>query len=149
MELSNSRCNVTIHLWFSTFDIKIIDIKIIQSWKANSNVNLIVYNSPLDNPSTDYIIAIDDYVCGYACKDSKPAGATAYLFKNMVNAVDADKVTGKSLSAKMLIALTIGFCLLHWPRWFDIQEVKGDAESWIDRFVDFLSTDECNHRFTV
>ena len=67
MELSNSRCHVTIHLWFSTFDIKIIDIKIIQSWKANSNVNLIVYNSPLDNPSTDYIIAIDDYVCGYAC----------------------------------------------------------------------------------
>ena len=106
-------------------------------------MNLIVYNSPLDNPSTDYVIAIDDYVCGYACKDSKPTGATAYLFKNMVNAVDADKVTGKSLSAKMLIALTIGFCLL------DIQEVKGDAESWIDRFVDFLSTDECNHRFTV
>ena len=144
MELSNSRCHVTIHLWFSTFDTKII-----QSWRANSNVNLIVYNSPLDNPSTDYIIAIDDYVCGYACKDSKPTGATAYLFKNMVNAVDADKVTGKSLSAKMLIALTIGFCLLHWPSWFDIQEVKGDAESWIDRFVDFLSTDECNHRFTV
>ena len=138
MELSTSRCHVTIHLWFSTFDIKKI-----QSWKTISDVNLIIYNSPLDNPSTDDIIAIDDYVCGYACKDSKPTGATAYLFKNMVNAVDADKVTGKSLSAKMLIALTIGFCLL------DIQEVKGDAESWIDRFVDFLSTDECNHRFTV
>ena len=88
-------------------------------------------------------------MCAYACKDSKPTGATTYLFKNKVNAVDADKVTGKSLSAKMLIALTIGFCLLHWPSWFDIQEVKGDAESWIDRLVDFLSTDECNHCFTV
>ena len=91
-------------------------------------------------------------VCGYACKDSEPTGATAYLSKNMVNAVDAadaDKVTGKSMSAKMLIELTAGLCLLHWPSWFDIQEVKGDAESWIVRFVDFLSTDECNHFFTV
>ena len=33
--------------------------------------------------------------------------------------------------------------LLHWPNWFDIQEVKGDAESWIDRFRDFVSTSDC------
>ena len=91
-------------------------------------MNLIIYNSRLDNPNTD-IIAIDDYVCGYACKDSEPTGATAYLFKNMVNAAYSDKETGKSMSAKMLTALTVGFGLLHWPSWFDIQEVKGDAES--------------------
>ena len=57
-------------------------------------------NSPPDNLSTDDIIAIIDYVCGYACKDSEPTGATADLFKDMVNAVDAadaDQVTGKSL----------------------------------------------------
>ena len=33
--------------------------------------------------------------------------------------------------------------LLHWPNWFDIQEVKGNAESWIDRFTDFICTAEC------
>lgn len=33
--------------------------------------------------------------------------------------------------------------LLHWPIWFDIQEVKGDAESWIDRFTDFICSAEC------
>ena len=66
-------------------------------------MNLIIYNSRLDNPNTD-IIAIDDYVCGYACKDSEPTGATAYLFKNMVNAAYSDKETGKSMSAKMLTA---------------------------------------------
>ena len=33
--------------------------------------------------------------------------------------------------------------LLHWPNWFDIQEVKGDAESWIDRFTDFICSGEC------
>ena len=54
-------------------------------------MNLIIYNSRLDNPNTDDIIAIDDYVCGYACKDSEPTGATAYLFKNMVNAADSDR----------------------------------------------------------
>ena len=33
--------------------------------------------------------------------------------------------------------------LLHWPNWFDIQEVKGDSESWTDRFKDFVGTNEC------
>ena len=33
--------------------------------------------------------------------------------------------------------------LLHWPNWFEIQEVKGDAASWIDRFKDFVATSEC------
>ena len=73
-------------------------------------MSLILSNSPPDNPSTDDIIAIIDYVCGYACKDSEPTGATADLFKDMVNAVDAtdaDQVTGKSMCAKMLIK-TVG-----------------------------------------
>jgi len=78
----------------------------IQSWRANEDVSLILSNSPPDNPSMDDIIAIMDYVCGYACKDSEPTGATADLFKDMVNAVDAadaDQVTGKSMCAKMLM----------------------------------------------
>ena len=56
------------------------------------------------------MIAIIDYVCGYACKDSEPTGATADLFKDMVNAVDthdADQVSGKSMCAKMLMK-TVG-----------------------------------------
>ena len=210
-----------------------------QSWRANGDVSLILSNSSPDNPSTDDIIAIIDYVCGYACKDSEPTGATADLFEDMVNAVDstdASQVSGKSVCAKILIK-TVGrrdisgpeasfelsglalwrcsrqfayvsmtgsrrlerdgdtatrstpldkylarpqdkhcswyqfasadgkvpvvsggathatwplnedYCrtmlLLHWPNWFDIQEVKGDAESWIDRFKDFLATDQC------
>ena len=73
-------------------------------------MSLILSNSPSDNPSTDDIIAIIDYVCGSACKDSEPTGATADLFKDMVNAVDAtdaNQVTGKSMCAKMLIK-TVG-----------------------------------------
>ena len=73
-------------------------------------MSLILSNSPPDNPSTDDIIAIIDYVCGSACKDSEPTGATADLFKDMVNAVDAtdaNQVTGKSMCAKMLIK-TVG-----------------------------------------
>lgn len=31
--------------------------------------------------------------------------------------------------------------LLHWPSWFEIQEVKRDAASWIDCFKDFVSTE--------
>ncbi|CAH3045930.1 unnamed protein product, partial [Porites lobata] len=103
---------------------------------------------------------IIDYVGGYACKDSEPTGATADLFKDMVNAVDAadaDQVTGKSMNGIVTIVsggsthatwqLNEDYCrtmlLLHWPSLFDIQEVKGDAESWIDRFKDFIASDDC------
>ncbi|CAH3045001.1 unnamed protein product [Porites lobata] len=82
----------------------------LQSLRANGDVSLILSNSPPDSPNTDDIIAIIDYVCGYACKDSEPTGATSDLFKDMVNAVDAadaDQVTGKSVCAKMLIK-TVG-----------------------------------------
>ena len=65
---------------------------------------MILSSSPPDNPSTDDIIAIIDCVCGYACKDSEPTGATTDLFKDMVNAV---LVTSKSICAKMLIK-TVG-----------------------------------------
>ena len=60
-----------------------------QSWRAKGDVSLILSNSPRENPSTDDIMAIIDYVCGYACQDSEPTGATADLFRDMVNAVDA------------------------------------------------------------
>jgi len=33
--------------------------------------------------------------------------------------------------------------LLRWPNWFDIQEGKGAAKSWTDRFKDFVGTNEC------
>ena len=78
----------------------------LQSWRANGDVSLILSNSSPDNPSTDDIIAIINYVCGDACKDSEPTGATADLFEDMVNAVDsadAVQMTGKSICAKMQI----------------------------------------------
>ena len=82
----------------------------IQSWRANGDVSLILSSSPPDNPSTDDIMAIIDYVCGYASKEREPIGANADLFKDMVNAVDAtdvDQVTGKSMCANKLIK-TVG-----------------------------------------
>ena len=88
----------------------------IQSWRAKGDVSLILSSSSPDNPSTDDIIAIIDYVCSYACKDSEPTGATADLFKDMVNAVDttdADQVTGKSMCAKILI--DCGKKRYQWP----------------------------------
>ena len=82
----------------------------LQSWRANGDVSLILSNSSPDNPSTDDIIAIIECVCGYACKDSEPTAATADLFEDMVNAVDAadaNQVTGKSICAKMLIETVV------------------------------------------
>ena len=56
----------------------------LESWRANGDVSLILSNSPPENPSTDDMIAIIDYVCGYAYKDCEPTGATADLFKDML-----------------------------------------------------------------
>ena len=33
--------------------------------------------------------------------------------------------------------------LLNWPNWFNIEEIKGGAESWTDRFREFLSSTDC------
>ena len=55
----------------------------LQSWRANGDVSLILSNSPPDNLSTDDIIAVIDYMCGYACKDNEPTGATSDLFKDI------------------------------------------------------------------
>lgn len=72
----------------------------LQSRRANGDVSLILSNSPPENPSTDDMIAIIDYVSGYACKDSEPTGA---LFKDMVNAVDthdADQMLMKTVGRR-------------------------------------------------
>ena len=203
----------------------------LQSRRANGDVSLILSNSSPENPSTDDMIGIIDYVCGYTCKDSEPTGATADLFKDMVNAVgthDADQMLMKTVGRRDISGgeasfelrgkalwrcsrsftylsmsgsrrlerdgetatcstsldkhlvrpghkqcswyhfaskngkvpvvsggathatwlLNEDYCrtmlLLHWPNWFDIQEVKGDAESWIDRFTDFICSAECS-----
>ena len=54
-------------------------------------------------------------------------------------------VSGGAIHATWL--LNEDYCrtvlLLHWLNWFDIHEVKGDTESWIDRFTDFICSAEC------
>lgn len=89
----------------------------LQLWRANGNVSLILSNSSPGNPGTDDIIAIIDYVCGYACKDIKPTDTTADLFEDMINAdtADANQMTGKSICVKMLIK-TVGREMSVGPR---------------------------------
>ncbi|EDO32927.1 predicted protein [Nematostella vectensis] len=43
----------------------------LQSWRANCDLSVILSNSPPDNPSTDDIIAIVDYLCAYACQQEQ------------------------------------------------------------------------------
>lgn len=80
----------------------------LQAWRANGDVSLILSNSPPDTPSADEIIAVTDYVCGYACKDNEATGATTNLFKDMVNTTEVDnEVSGRSICAKLLMK-TVG-----------------------------------------
>ena len=71
-------------------------------------MSLILSNSHPDEPSANEIMAVTDYVCGYACKENEPTGATIDLFKDMVNTTDAgDEVSGRSICAKLLMK-TVG-----------------------------------------
>ena len=80
----------------------------LQAWRANGDVSLIISNSPPDTPSADEIIAVTDYVCGYACKDNEPTGATTDLFRDMVNTTESgDEISGRSVCAKLLMK-TVG-----------------------------------------
>ena len=63
-------------------------------------------------------VAVINYVCGYASKDSKHTGATANFFEDMVNAVDTadtNQVSGKSICVKMLIK-TVGIRDISGPK---------------------------------
>lgn len=33
--------------------------------------------------------------------------------------------------------------LLHWPNWFNLEDIKGEDESWVECFELFLESEEC------
>lgn len=46
-------------------------LDVLQSWRANCDVQLLIYTSDMNNPSPDDIAQVTDYVVGYACKGNK------------------------------------------------------------------------------
>jgi hypothetical protein len=41
---------------------------VLQSWRANCDVQILVYSSDPEHPDADDIARVTDYVVGYACK---------------------------------------------------------------------------------
>ena len=44
---------------------------VLQSWRANCDVQILIYSSDPANPDADDIARVTDYVVGYACKGNK------------------------------------------------------------------------------
>ena len=43
----------------------------LQSWRANCDVQILIYTSDPNNPDPSKIAKVTDYVVGYACKGNK------------------------------------------------------------------------------
>lgn len=44
---------------------------VLQSWRANCDIQILIYSSDPDQPDPDDIAKVTDYVVGYACKGNK------------------------------------------------------------------------------
>ena len=75
----------------------------LQTWRANGDVSIILSESDPDSPSYSEIIATERYVSGYACKGNVSTSAISDLFKDIVNSVDAQETSAKSLCSKLLM----------------------------------------------
>ncbi|CAC5375793.1 unnamed protein product [Mytilus coruscus] len=126
---------------------------LMEGWRANRYISLIVLKIDADNQSVNDILATEKYVCGYACKGNQPTGVVVDLFNDLVNC--ADEYTGATPNGKVPVLtgcniqaswpLDENYCrtmLLHTPNW-RLLDVKIDNLSWVHQMESFLQTDVC------
>lgn len=58
--------------------------KVLQSWRGNCDVQLIIYSSHPDNPDLDEISKVTDYVVAYACKGNSTHTAERQSIIDMI-----------------------------------------------------------------
>jgi hypothetical protein len=85
-----------------------------QSWRANCDLQILLYNSDPDNPDLDDIAAVTDYVVTYACKGNESIHSEKERLKSyiasmsdnerseMATATLAKKVLNRSLKTRMI-----------------------------------------------
>ena len=50
-----------------------VSTDMLQSWRANCDVQILIYDSHPERPNIDEIARVTDYVVGYNCKGAKSA----------------------------------------------------------------------------
>lgn len=60
-------------------------IPLLQCWRANCDVQLLIYMSDPRNPSVDEISKITDYVVSYTCKGNTSQSAEAAIIANLIS----------------------------------------------------------------
>jgi len=61
-------------------------IDMLQSWRANCNVQLLIYNCDPEQPSVNDIARVTDYVVGYACKGNTSSTEETQQIRHMIMA---------------------------------------------------------------
>ena len=61
-----------------------MSMDILQSWRANCDLQILIYSSDPDHPDPDDIARVTDYVVGYACKGNKTLKEERELTKKLV-----------------------------------------------------------------
>ena len=78
-----------------------VSIDMMRSWRGNCDVQILIYDSPPDNPDVKEISRVTDYVVGYTCK-----GGTTLMEERETNkriAMAAETVTGTVQDLRSLV----------------------------------------------
>lgn len=72
----------------------------IQSWRANCDIQIFLYDTDPRHPNLDEIASVTDYIVSYACKGNETATAVAKQLKQYV--LDMDNDTAETTSTTKL-----------------------------------------------
>lgn len=78
-----------------------------QSWRANVDLQLLIYNSSPTEPDLDEIAAVTDYVVSYACKGNESSIAEKNNLKDYINSLDRDTDISTTKLARMIMNRTL------------------------------------------
>lgn len=59
-------------------------LDVLQSWRANCDLQILIYTSDPEHPDPDDIARVTDYVVGYACKGNKTLKEERDLTKKLL-----------------------------------------------------------------
>lgn len=60
-------------------------LDMVSSWRANCDLQILLYDSHPDDPSHDEIARVTDYIVGYACKGAKTLKQEREQIKAFIN----------------------------------------------------------------
>jgi PIF1-like helicase len=79
----------------------------IQSWRANCDLQILIYNSSPNTPDLDDVAAVTDYVVSYACKGNESSIAEKQHLKDYITKLNSKEDMTTTTLARMILNRTL------------------------------------------